>query len=39
MLSVSSAADSFSQHKSGWTIGAGVETRIAGNWSAKLEYR
>jgi outer membrane immunogenic protein len=22
----------------GWTAGAGIETRIAGNWTAKLEY-
>jgi outer membrane immunogenic protein len=22
----------------GWTVGAGVETAIAGNWTAKLEY-
>ena len=29
---------SFSQTKSGGTVGAGVETRLWGGWSAKLEY-
>ncbi len=24
--------------KGGWTIGAGAETKLAGNWTAKLEY-
>jgi outer membrane immunogenic protein len=24
--------------KAGWTVGAGVEARIVGNWTAKLEY-
>ena len=24
--------------KAGWTAGAGIEARIAGNWTAKLEY-
>jgi outer membrane immunogenic protein len=24
---------------SGWTVGPGVEARIAGGWSSKLEYR
>lgn len=23
----------------GWTVGGGLETRIAGNWLARLEYR
>jgi len=27
-----------SSTRTGWTAGAGVEGRIAGNWSAKLEY-
>ena len=29
---------SFSQTKSGGTVGAGVETRLWGGWSTKLEY-
>jgi outer membrane immunogenic protein len=28
----------FSNSKTGWTIGTGVETRLGGGWSAKLEY-
>jgi outer membrane immunogenic protein len=32
------AAAGFSRTKGGWTIGAGVETRLAGAWSLKLEY-
>jgi outer membrane immunogenic protein len=28
----------FSSNKSGWTLGAGVESQIVGNWTAKLEY-
>jgi outer membrane immunogenic protein len=28
----------FSHTRSGWTLGAGVETRLWGGWSAKLEY-
>jgi outer membrane immunogenic protein len=28
----------FSSRRTGWTIGAGAETKIAGGWSAKLEY-
>jgi outer membrane immunogenic protein len=31
-------AASFSHTKGGWTVGSGVETALAGNWSAKLEY-
>ena len=27
-----------SSTRAGWTVGAGVEGRIAGNWTAKLEY-
>jgi outer membrane immunogenic protein len=29
---------SFSATRTGWTVGAGVETRLGGGWSAKLEY-
>ena len=32
------ATFSTSTVKAGWTIGAGVEGRISGNWTAKLEY-
>jgi len=32
------AAASISTTRIGWTLGAGVETMIAGGWSAKLEY-
>jgi outer membrane immunogenic protein len=32
------SAASFSASKWGWTVGAGVETRLGGGWSAKLEY-
>ena len=32
------SAASFSAGKWGWTAGAGVETRLGGGWSAKLEY-
>jgi outer membrane immunogenic protein len=28
----------FSHIQSGWTIGGGVETQLAGNWTAKIEY-
>jgi outer membrane immunogenic protein len=28
----------FSHGKAGWTVGGGIESHIAGNWSAKLEY-
>jgi outer membrane immunogenic protein len=31
-------AAAFSATRTGWTVGAGVETMIAGGWSAKLEY-
>jgi outer membrane immunogenic protein len=27
-----------SSTRAGWTVGAGVEGKIAGNWTAKLEY-
>ena len=29
---------SFSRTKVGWTVGAGVETKLDSHWSAKLEY-
>jgi outer membrane immunogenic protein len=32
------SAGNFSGTKFGWTIGAGVETRLGGGWSAKAEY-
>jgi outer membrane immunogenic protein len=31
-------AFSMSTIKAGWTVGGGVEARIVGNWTAKLEY-
>ena len=31
-------AAAFSAHRTGWTVGAGVETMLFGGWSAKLEY-
>ncbi len=33
-----SSAASFSSTRTGWTIGAGAETKLGGGWSAKLEY-
>jgi outer membrane immunogenic protein len=33
-----SALAASSTTRAGWTIGAGVEGAIAGNWTAKLEY-
>jgi len=33
-----STAFSTSSTKAGWTVGAGVEGRITGNWTAKVEY-
>jgi outer membrane immunogenic protein len=33
-----SGSASFAQNRLGWTAGAGVETRLSGNWSTKLEY-
>jgi outer membrane immunogenic protein len=32
------SAGNFSTSKIGWTVGAGVETRLGGGWSAKAEY-
>jgi outer membrane immunogenic protein len=37
-LGATSTAFSTSVTKLGWTIGAGLEGRIAGNWTAKVEY-
>ncbi len=33
-----SAAFSSSTTKAGWTVGAGLEGRLGGNWTAKIEY-
>src|SRR5205807_289029 len=33
-----SSAASFSSTRTGWTIGAGAETKLGGGWSAKFEY-
>jgi outer membrane immunogenic protein len=33
-----STPGSANYNKSGWTVGAGVETHLGGNWTAKLEY-
>jgi outer membrane immunogenic protein len=32
------SASTFSSTRTGWTVGAGVETKIGGGWSAKIEY-
>ncbi|MEW6639447.1 MAG: outer membrane beta-barrel protein [Pseudomonadota bacterium] len=29
---------SFSQNRSGWTVGSGVEAALGGNWTGKIEY-
>jgi outer membrane immunogenic protein len=37
-LNPGTTSASFSHNKAGWTIGAGVETRLWGGLTAKLEY-
>ncbi len=37
-LGLGPVSASFSHAKSGWTIGGGIETQVAGNWTAKVEY-
>src|SRR5262249_49852634 len=32
------AVASFSENKSGWSTGAGIETQLAGKWTGKIEY-
>jgi outer membrane immunogenic protein len=32
------AAFSYDETKFGWTVGAGLEARLSGNWTGKLEY-
>lgn len=36
---VGGVTDSFSETLTGWTAGAGIETVLAGNWTARIEYR
>jgi outer membrane immunogenic protein len=35
---VGTAAGGFSTDRAGWTLGAGAEASIGGNWTAKIEY-
>jgi outer membrane immunogenic protein len=35
---IAGLTDTGSGTVSGWTVGGGVETKLAGNWSAKAEY-
>jgi outer membrane immunogenic protein len=39
-LAIPSTANAFSHSSTrvGWTVGGGVESKLGGNWSAKLEY-
>jgi outer membrane immunogenic protein len=32
------ASGSFSDDKAGWTLGGGIEARLAGHWTGKVEY-
>jgi outer membrane immunogenic protein len=32
------ATASLSTNRTGWTVGGGMETKLLGGWSAKLEY-
>jgi len=38
-FSATSGAASWSDTRVGWTVGAGVETIVATNWKARVEYR
>ncbi len=38
LVNAATTAASFNQTRTGFTAGAGVETHLAGNWTAKLEY-
>ena len=37
-LPINPNAASFSQNRSGWTAGGGIEALLWGNWTGKLEY-
>ena len=32
------ASTNFTQDRAGWTVGAGIETQLTGDWSGKIEY-
>jgi outer membrane immunogenic protein len=36
--SISIPATAFTQNRSGWTAGGGIETKLSRNWSTKTEY-